>query len=134
MAYSDKTGFDWAKIRAALDGETWEADPWNPGTECRSFYLGTVFSVMPSGKYYMPWACSNVTEEEANKDEEFMEALEKEADAIGCYVTSSEGDPCDLLVMESRDVEDEDEDEDEAAPHGDARCQDPDCACNNEEG
>ncbi len=23
-------------------------------------YLGTVFSLMPSGKYYMPWACSNV--------------------------------------------------------------------------
>lgn len=24
------------------------------------FFLGTVFSVMPSGKYYMPFSCSNV--------------------------------------------------------------------------
>lgn len=25
-----------------------------------SYYLGTVFSIMPSGKFYMPWACSNI--------------------------------------------------------------------------
>lgn len=26
----------------------------------RCIYIGTVFNLTPSGKYYMPWACSNV--------------------------------------------------------------------------
>jgi len=29
--------------------------------QMRSNYMGTVFSLTPSGKYYMPWACSNVS-------------------------------------------------------------------------
>jgi hypothetical protein len=37
--------------------------------------LGDVFSLTPSGKYYMPW-CSNFTEEEAAEDERWYEALD----------------------------------------------------------
>lgn len=37
------------------------AEPHGEGEERRkSLFIGTVFSVMPSGKYYLPFACSNV--------------------------------------------------------------------------
>lgn len=51
-----------SKIREALDAEDWEdADPNvdSYGQE-RRLYLGTVFGCMPSGKFYTPFACSNV--------------------------------------------------------------------------
>jgi hypothetical protein len=64
----------------------------------QSYYLGTVFNIMPSGKYYMPWACSNVTEEEAQKDEDFREKMEEELETINAYLTCGEGDPCDMIV------------------------------------
>ena len=60
-------------------------------------FLGTVFTIMPSGKYYMPWACSNVTESEATQDEAYMLALERAAEKHGGWVMSGEGDPCDLF-------------------------------------
>ena len=59
--------------------------------------IGSVFSVMPSGKYYMPWACSNVTLREAERDERYMAALERAADKFGGWIESGEGDPCDLF-------------------------------------
>jgi hypothetical protein len=51
--------FDVAFIRAALDGEPWEEGE-DPDTEVRRVYLGSVFSCYPSGKFYMPWASSNL--------------------------------------------------------------------------
>lgn len=30
------------------------------GGHKKTLYIGTVFGLTPSGKYYMPWACSNV--------------------------------------------------------------------------
>jgi len=68
------------------------------GNKIGSVYLGTVFSLMPSGKFYMPWACSNVTEEEAEKDQMFTEALEKVAEENGMFIFSGEGDPCDIFA------------------------------------
>lgn len=50
--------FDLKEIRNELDSEEWENDFY--GTQSRRIYIGTVFNVMPSGKYYMPWACSNL--------------------------------------------------------------------------
>ena len=37
-----------------------DAHPDDDRQMVQSVFLGTVFSIMPSGKYYMPWACSNV--------------------------------------------------------------------------
>lgn len=51
--------FDLEDIRAELDSEDWEDDIYN-SNQRRSIYIGTVFSLMPSGKYYTPWANSNV--------------------------------------------------------------------------
>lgn len=80
-----------------------------------TLYLGTVFSIMPSGKYYLPFACSNVDacnrckgkgcdfcghlgSREAYEDSLMNDALDKYADKIGAWVESGEGDPCDLFV------------------------------------
>jgi hypothetical protein len=52
------TGVDWDAVRASLDGEPWEEV--EPGRWERRVFLGTVFRLYPSGKYYTPWANSNV--------------------------------------------------------------------------
>ena len=85
------------------------------GERVESVLLGSVFSVMPSGKYYMPWANSNVDpcprckgagcdycghlgSREAYEDELMGEALEEEADRLGCFTESGDGDPCDIFL------------------------------------
>jgi hypothetical protein len=45
--------FNWDKVKA-------EAEKEEPYDGARLLFLGSVFSIMPSGKYYMPFACSNV--------------------------------------------------------------------------
>lgn len=102
--------FDLQKIRTLLDAEPWEEDKYN-NSETRRIFIGTVFSLMPSGKYYVPWACGNVTEEEAAKDEEWQEQATNELATINCWLTSGEGDPCDLFVGECRDIEMEEDKE-----------------------
>ena len=85
-------------------------------------YMGSCLSLAPSGKYYMPWACSNldpcefcdgegkeddeapcehcggVGSQEAHFDEIFYEELESAAERAGVYITGSEGDGCDVMV------------------------------------
>jgi hypothetical protein len=101
--------WNWDRIKAT--GE--EVECWqNPGSVYRSTFLGTVFSIFPSGKYYMPWACSNVTEEEAENDSIFSEVLERVAGEMGGSVESGEGDPCDLFfTFDYRDRSEEEEEE-----------------------
>lgn len=72
-------------------------------------FLGTVFALMPSGKYYTSWANGNVTEAEAIDDEAYMEALKAVASEHGLIVMSGEGDPCDLFVGMTIDRDEEDE-------------------------
>jgi hypothetical protein len=94
--------FDYDVIRKCLDEEEWEpVDDW---TESRSTYLGTVFSLIPSGKYYMPW-CSNFTDEEAQADEEWLNKIDKEFTERNIVLINGEGDPCDLFAAEYRDIE-----------------------------
>jgi hypothetical protein len=97
------TGIDWEAVVAEIQDAPWEAD-YAPGVEERRVFLGTVFALYPSGKYYMPWACSNVTEREAAEDEAFREQLEAEAEKRGLYIANGEGDPCDVFAVEARDV------------------------------
>src|SRR4051812_34962292 len=52
-----KTGIDWDRVRAELDAQPWEE---SDGQLERMVFLGTVFALYPSGKYYTPFACSNV--------------------------------------------------------------------------
>jgi hypothetical protein len=62
-------------------------------------FLGTVFEIMPSGKYYTPWANSNVTQKEADKDERFSIALDEVAEEHDAFIVSGEDDPCDLWYV-----------------------------------
>lgn len=52
-------GFNLKALRAELDAEDWEDDFEERGQQVRRVYLGTVFNLTPSGKYYLPFACSN---------------------------------------------------------------------------
>lgn len=52
-----KTNIDWQAVRADLDSQDWQE---NDGNFERTCFLGTVFRLFPSGKYYTPWANSNV--------------------------------------------------------------------------
>lgn len=70
-----------------------------------SAYIGTVFSLTPTGKYYTPFANSNVTEAEAEKDEVWFECLEEVCDEHDVSYTSGEGNPCDLFVEKGFDID-----------------------------
>jgi hypothetical protein len=61
-------------------------------------YLGSVMSLTPSGKYYTPFACSNVDEDEVFMDEVFMEELERRAEEHHMFLFNGEGDPTDLYI------------------------------------
>lgn len=62
-----------------------------------SAYLGNLLNMYPSGKYYVPFACSGVTEEEAMLDEGYREVLDQWADSNGGWIQCGEGDPLDLF-------------------------------------
>ncbi|MCI0421493.1 MAG: hypothetical protein L0312_20090 [Acidobacteria bacterium] len=53
-----RTGIDWAAVRAELDSMDWEE--MEPDRQERLCFLGTVFALYPSGKYYTQFACSNL--------------------------------------------------------------------------
>lgn len=61
-------------------------------------FLGSVFAIMPSGKYWTWWASSNVNRIEALQDTAYMAALDAEAQSRNLWIESGEGDPCDLFV------------------------------------
>lgn len=102
------SGWDWSAILAECASNPRESDDWGDSEELvGSCYLGQL--VNPSGKYYLPFACSNVTQGEANKDECWQSALEAIASENGCWVESGEGDPTDTYIcttVESEDSED----------------------------
>jgi len=97
-----RTGIKWDDVKQWMQSEKFEEEE---DGSFRRVYLGTVFTLSPSGKFYMPWARSNVTEEEAAKDEEFYDALHEEAEEHGYFIQSGEGDPCDIFVTEAKEDE-----------------------------
>lgn len=136
------TGINWDEVRKDLDSQEWETV--EKDREERQVFLGTVFNLYPSGKYYMPFACGNVEvckacaeadagpcdetstctppddydeEEEYHcevcRDSAFLNDLESEAHEHGLFVTSGEGDPCDILAGESKDIPNPDDEIDE---------------------
>jgi hypothetical protein len=93
--------------------ETPELMSDDPSNNYMSVYLGTLIN--PSGKYYLPFACSNVDDcprckgkgcnycgqlgsREAYEDEVFFEALNNYASKYGAWIESGEGDPCDTFL------------------------------------
>jgi len=100
---SEESIFNIENLKEELESAEWDVDPDNPDMESRQVYLGTVFALYPSGKFYTPWANSNVTEAEAEKDEAWREKAESELEAIHASLVNGEGDPCDLFVAQYRD-------------------------------
>lgn len=90
-------GFAWSEIVSdALDNPTEDSYDESESPYGTTF-LGTVFGLTPSGKYYLPYACSNVSENEAKLDELWFEALDNIAKSFDGWIESGEGDPCDLF-------------------------------------
>lgn len=63
-----------------------------------SIYIGSVFSVYPSGKYYTFWT-TNQTAEDVRKDEAFQAAMDKLTERYNIILESGEGDPTDLFFV-----------------------------------
>lgn len=63
--------------------------------------LGSVFEIMPSGKYWTWWAYGNTSQHERIKDTAYSEALEKVASNHHYWIQSGEGDACDLFICKS---------------------------------
>lgn len=106
---NDPRDWDWeAAIKECLSNDVIE-DRYG---DCRyySLFLGTVMSLAPSGRYWTCWACNNVTQEEADRDEEYFEILDNCADEAGGWIENGEGDPCDLFFcLPQQDSEELDE-------------------------
>ena len=49
--------FDWERVKKELQESEWETED---DMERRSIYIGSVFDLAPSGKYYTAWANSNL--------------------------------------------------------------------------
>jgi len=106
---------NWQAVESELELAPLEAD-----TRSRLVYLGTIMTLTPSGKYYTPFAHSNVevcdacqhheppcdpelpcsTTQccEACKDAAFWLKLETEAEKRGLFVTTNPDCPTDVLI------------------------------------
>ena len=60
-------------------------------------YYGNILSIVPSGKYYMPWT-TNQTAEEEEADSAFWEEINILLDKQGLWIESGEGDALDLYI------------------------------------
>lgn len=88
--------FNWEWIKENMEEvENWDEDKY------LGVFIGTVFSLTPSGKYYMPWARSNVTDKEGLIDEIWYDCLNDVLEEKGMWCQSGEGDPCDILFCKN---------------------------------
>jgi hypothetical protein len=90
--YCDQIDLAWELVKSECENN---ADPKGFG----SCYIGTVFDIMPSGKFWTFWARSNVDRVEAIKDTAYNTALAALAELHGGFVENGEDDPCDLFVV-----------------------------------
>lgn len=94
-----KTIWNISGIRAQLNKEYWEYDSMMEGW-VRKVFIGHWCSCVPSGKYYTPWANSNVTEAEAKEDQRWWDKSDQELAQIGCYLDTGEGCATDIFAVE----------------------------------
>lgn len=73
----------------------------------KMLYIGAVQTLLPSGKYYTPFARSNVTDFEAEKDLIWWEKAEEEARKFECYLTNGTGSASDIFLVMYIQEEDE---------------------------
>jgi len=112
--------WNWKKIHEELDSRypeylmnEYEVEKFGEDP-CYGIFVGTCFNMTPSGKYYTPFANSNVTIKEALKDEIYQEVLEDILEEQGLWSQSGEGDPCDVFFCKCLDrIEEEEETEED---------------------
>ena len=95
--------FNLNEISNQLNNESWEQEDDN-NYESRRLYLGTVFNLVPSGKYYQPFACSNVNLLDEYLDNCWYKQAELELSKINCSLESGEGSASDLFAVEYRQI------------------------------
>lgn len=103
MKYSEKLkkqyseeieSWNWESLISELN----ESEPFESDSGMhQEIYIGSVFSIFPSGKYYTFWTSNQTTKDEL-KDSIFSEMLENKLKSLGLYLTSGEGSPCDLFI------------------------------------
>lgn len=99
--YDAISAWDWARLhREALNNPYagWDS-AINDEHDMGSAYLGSSLNLSPSGKYYTPFANSNVTTREAYRDEQWFAALEQVAVEHHGWIECGEGDPTDLYFV-----------------------------------
>ncbi len=97
-----------------IDSEELHLDDYNPETGVRSIYLGSILSITPSGKFYTPFANSNVSLKEAALDELWWDYMGRGLGESCLSLVLGEGDGLDLFLVRYYDILDyEDKDEDE---------------------
>lgn len=91
---AEVASWNWDRIVAEARTNV-EMDPYcdEPIGRC---YLGTVFSIMPSGKFYTCWT-TNQGRSDETRDAAFIEALEERAADEGGSIESGDDDPCDMF-------------------------------------
>lgn len=86
LYFAEIRDWDWDGIKSEIE-------------EYGSSFVGSVMWLTPSGCFYTPWANSSVTEDEAELDEMWWEALESIANEHGFSAGCGENDPCDIFIF-----------------------------------
>ncbi len=76
------------------------------GLEYRAYYIGDVTVLLPSGKYYTPFARSNVSDFEAELDQIWWEKAEQLVGGYDCIITNGEGAPTDIVIIQYSEEDD----------------------------
>jgi len=98
------SSWNWTGLKADCEKAEPTVDIFSddyPNGKTYMTFIGTVFVIMPSGKYYMPWT-TNQTKHDVEKDTAFGEVLDEIASDHGLFVTSGEGSASDLFVGYSK--------------------------------
>ena len=90
---------DWTSVRKEMNERPWEAVD-DGCAHVRHVWLGTIYALTPSGKYYTAFACSNVSDAEADADEAWWDELYRVAEEHGYSVDCNADD---IYLEESDD-------------------------------
>jgi hypothetical protein len=91
--------YNWDKIKEQIDAAEPQEDEFLFDADCyyKCIFIGTVFNMTPSGKFYVPFARSNVTDKEGLKDEIWRETMEEILEEHDLYMMNGEGCSTDIF-------------------------------------
>lgn len=89
--------WNWDIIKKECEGNLFWDEYMDPDSLIGTCILGTVFTLLPSGKYYTSFTTSH-TFFDIVKDELYHEILAIVAEEYGLYIRGNDHDPCDLCA------------------------------------